>query len=1255
MAQVGRISGPLLFANLERNGIDLAFRDTLDKNQLLYLNVKDGKIGVDVNNPINELHIHNTTRTTDLLSTTASLGALDFSTNNIDALVGPINFSSGNSVNISTLETDNIRINDNTISTYRSNADLELRPNGTGIVQIVNNVDIKGNLHSTGDITMDGNIVIGDNLNEDTIDFNADVNSNIIPASNNTYSLGTPTKQWQELYSVLLNGESVSTGNLNVGSLDPYTLRSGNNFYVSVNGDDTNVGDHPNGPFATLKHALSTADASLGGPVNIFIYPGEYQEELPLTVPSNVTIRGMDMRNTIIMPDTSSQSEDVFLLNGETTISDITIKDFFFDSGSNKGYAFKFAPNTVVSTRSPYIQNVTVITQGSSTSASDPRGYASGDAGKGAYIDGASVNSASQEASMLFHSATFITPGVDAISMTNGVRVEWLNCFTYFATKGLYAFNGSTGHLSTDGSTLQYGAELRSIGSASVYGANGATADGADCLMYLIQHNMGYIGSGKFADNDPSRANQTNEITELNSGKIYYQTVDHLGNFRVGDQFIVNQDDGTTSINITEADVNSLGGLTITTNGSTTTVNGDKVETGNIKFSGNTISSTSGDINVDSTGDINFVKDTNITNNLDITGNATIAGSVINLGNESTDTIDFNVGFDQNLEPDISGLYDLGTTTKKWNIGYFNEANISDIKFEGNVVTTTESNADLELYANGTGKILVENNDMQVNNNLTVDGTSNLVNSSITGDVVVTGDRNTLDYHTISGDRYNQNTSTNVPAVSPTPGADSGFYYAKYDGFTYASTTTFDSSIPSNEHQINVSASEFNTALQVGRVSFNSGDFLKIENNDIIIVFKHTATSQYGGVGRTQYSGLTLIYSSLSTYDMTGKTFTFTRGSIYTPPANLTYNLTGNFNVTGDLDVSRTAQFEEIKVDQNFITTTRSNSDLELRASGSGSILFRNNLEINNLSLGDLSSTDPVNVSTKASAEIFDNGDIQIFDNVITTTLSNSNLELRSNGTSTVDLQLIKIDANTIESNKINFGSDVDIDSTGAIKLSAGTSAENPALPGSIRFNTTDNVFEGYGPNVVTFNGIFSADRETSVTVDKFSNNIRMIVDGDFDPTDSSKLAAEFTGDGVSLNGLQVDDILFDSNSITTNVTNSNLELTPNGSGNIVIDDISIEDNKIKNNAASAGVLTVGNSGYGYTKFAGSLGVVVPFGTTAQQPASDPPTGDTRFNTDTQLLETFDGDVYITSAGVATAISEEEFDDLLLEYTLALG
>ena len=60
-------------------------------------------------------------------------------------------------------------------------------------------------------------------------------------------------------------------------------------------------------------------------------------------------------------------------------------------------------------------------------------------------LDGSVAHADSKEASCLFHAATFITPGVDALTCKNGVRVEWLNSFTYFANRGFYATHGSTG------------------------------------------------------------------------------------------------------------------------------------------------------------------------------------------------------------------------------------------------------------------------------------------------------------------------------------------------------------------------------------------------------------------------------------------------------------------------------------------------------------------------------------------------------------------------------------------------------------------------------------------------------------------------------------------------------------------------------------------------------------------------------------------------------------------------------------------
>ena len=79
------------------------------------------------------------------------------------------------------------------------------------------------------------------------------------------------------------------------------------------------------------------------------------------------------MRNTIIRSESAYQSNDIFLLEDNTTIMNLTIQDFYYDSGNDTGYAFRFNSQARIATRSPYIQNVTVITKGTTTSASDPK------------------------------------------------------------------------------------------------------------------------------------------------------------------------------------------------------------------------------------------------------------------------------------------------------------------------------------------------------------------------------------------------------------------------------------------------------------------------------------------------------------------------------------------------------------------------------------------------------------------------------------------------------------------------------------------------------------------------------------------------------------------------------------------------------------------------------------------------------------------------------------------------------------------
>ena len=988
---VGRISGPLLKQNLLRQGVDLAF-----ETDLLYLDVNNQRIGVNNSSPQFDLDVGGTTRSTLLeITNFADIGQINITDNTISTSASVLALGTGdNVVYQNRLTIDSLDLEGNAIKSNESNANIELRPNGTGSVEVYSDLNVTGDIYATGNITADGTIRIGD-ANTDEIVFNSEINSNIVPAQNNTYNLGsdpnTGGARWNDVWVKNANFDAIETDAIEADGID-LVLRQGNIIYVAENGDDTYSGTHQNDPFASVKHALSQAVSG----DTIYIYPGVYTEEFPMTVPAGVTVTGKSLRSVTIQPTVGTNDQDAFLLNGETTVEDITVANFYYNVGANTGHAFRFASGMTVTSRSPYIRNVTVITSGSTTTAEDPRGFNTGDAGRGAYLDGSVVGPGSRDVGGLFHAATFITPGVDAVTFTNGVRVEWLNSFTYFANIGVHCLDGTAGKandgktalrvddvtgtfapgefityydndgvtviangliesvdadgkifidgkstgfelprerigkipvgygnavldttnkkygtasLSIDGDgyvgvasqndfgfgtgdftvefwvylnsvaavdqmlvdlragvgtdiapvvytnngniyyytdsadritgataltvstwhhialtkegtntklfvdgtqvgstytdnnnygtakplfigadfdgnnavdgffddlriqkgnaqytsnftapittvystqdtvillrfngddssasftdeTIQsqdirstggatateftlvdytdFGAEVRMIGSACVYGNYGIYGSGPGVIVYAIGQNLAYIGNGKEVTNDPTTVIQGNEVVELNGAKVRYNSVDHRGDFRVGDLFYVNQEDGTVSFTAANFNVDTDTGLTFTDGVNTTTILATGIDTGNWRISGNTIETLSGDANFDSSSEqINLNNNVNITGNLDVTGNITIGGD-ITIGDEATDSIEIIAGINSNIVPSEDATYTLGTPSLRWKNLYANIVNVDDIKITNNYITTTTSNADLELRASGTGVVVVD-------------------------------------------------------------------------------------------------------------------------------------------------------------------------------------------------------------------------------------------------------------------------------------------------------------------------------------------------------------------------------------------------------------------------------------------------------------------------------------------------------------------------------------------------------------------
>jgi hypothetical protein len=578
--------------------------------------------------------------------------------------------------------------------------------------------------------------------------------------------------------------------------------------YVSdaTGSDTTGDGRRVQSAYRTIKYALSQAGAG----DKVYIEAGTYSEIFPLTVPQGVSVIGAGLRAVTIQPTVGTNTLDCFRMNGESYVSDLTITGFF-----SPGYAFKFATGAKITTRSPYIERVSVITRGSSPTAEDPYGFTTGDAGNGAYLDAGVLDPTSLEPAMLWNEVTFIVPNAIGWYMTNGARAELLNGFTYFADKAIQAEVGPLGYggvgrtrlrlsgvsgifsatstityYSNTGTVLasgvidevdgdyiyiqgpswgfrtagdantstqvifstgtwaatatsiiladyhQFGAELRCIGSAAVFGNQGVLANGTGTDLKLIAFNLSHIGAGGDLTLDNSLVSQANEIIQTNGGKIYYQTVDQFGDFRVGDQFIINQRTGDVSFGNSTVNLTTLTSLTITDGINSVVLEPASVSVGNLALSGNSLISTTGNITLDPAGPALILNgDTRVQGSLTVT-NVTRLTNTVNATNSTTGALQVDGGVSVDKDIWLEGSINIRTS-----------ATIVDLFVTGNAVipggftatsfTSTELTVVGPAVLNQLSATLSTLTELTVTQNATVQGNFAVSGTSLL--TVVTG------------------------------------------------------------------------------------------------------------------------------------------------------------------------------------------------------------------------------------------------------------------------------------------------------------------------------------------------------------------------------------------------------------------------------------------------------------------------------------------------------------------------------------
>jgi len=195
MAQVGRISGPLLEANLQRDN-DLAF-----ETDLLYFDISNNRVGIKNNAPTHDIDIIGTTRDTNTIASTSVLfDNIYFNANGtITSYTGPLRIQPQGVdpyLDFNRLSTDKLTLKGNLIKNYESpNGDIVLESGAASNVIFDENTTVQGNLSVIGNILVNGNLSSVDNIRVgdsilDVVVIETNFTQDILPGQDNIWNLG---------------------------------------------------------------------------------------------------------------------------------------------------------------------------------------------------------------------------------------------------------------------------------------------------------------------------------------------------------------------------------------------------------------------------------------------------------------------------------------------------------------------------------------------------------------------------------------------------------------------------------------------------------------------------------------------------------------------------------------------------------------------------------------------------------------------------------------------------------------------------------------------------------------------------------------------------------------------------------------------------------------------------------------------------------------------------------------------------------
>jgi hypothetical protein len=340
--------------------------------------------------------------------------------------------------------------------------------------------------------------------------------------------------------------------------------------------------------------------------------------------------------------------------------------------------------------------------------------------------------------------------------------------------------------------------------------------------------------------------------------------------------------------------------------------------------------------------------------------------------------------------------------------------------------------------------------------------------------------------------------------------------------------------------------------------------------------------------------------------------------------------------------------FKNYHDDPDLLTLSVTDRKISIKALGSSELNVEDTFSTNNLiatnsitvqnnlliSTNTVSTTlgqiviQPRQVNPLVTADQLKAGDIDIKDNIISNYQVNGTIRLDPNGSGILDIH----PGNDLANTRVNG----DLEVTGNININGNLSKQGNIIIGDTVMDTvtiggdfSQSIIPGDN-NLYNLGSPSRRWREAHIHSDSQIGNL---FQERINVSDSLKI------DGTP-------------SQIYTYQSNEDVLLQP-PTGIVDIESIRFQENDISNLVPNTS-MTIASTGIGYVRFMDTSGIVIPAGSIGQRP-DNPEVGDTRWNTDYNRVECFDGSVYLIATGPGAAIGAEEMQDIQTSYILMFG